>query len=190
MTRRSFGGWRARSGFGDGEALLTTGSAAPSTFAGAGAPPPGDYVIEPFTPGEIAARMSGALINAALILPALAFLMLNTRQLLTGWPVALVGLVAGSFVADLVSGVLHWALDTWFDEHTPPMRRMVIMVREHHTHPDRIFKYSFWHDAGTLSWFALVASAPLIAPLVLSHASVTPIRYAVADVGVTTSAHA
>ena len=65
MTRRSFGGWRARSGFGDGEALLTTGSAAPSTFAGAGAPPPGDYVIEPFTPGEIAVRMSGALVNAA-----------------------------------------------------------------------------------------------------------------------------
>jgi acyl-coenzyme A thioesterase PaaI-like protein len=36
---------------------------------------------------------------------------------------------------------------------------MVLLVREHHVHPERIFQYGFWHDAGMLSWFAFLFAA-------------------------------
>jgi hypothetical protein len=74
----------------------------------------------------------------------------------------------GIFVADFISGLLHWAFDTWFDERIAPLRRMVLLVREHHLRPARALKYRFRHDAGTLSWFALSPprrwSVPLCRP--------------------------
>src|SRR5213075_3035749 len=69
---------------------------------------------------------------------------------------------AGIYVADLVSGLLHWAFDTWFDEDITFLRRMVLQVREHHVYPNRIFHISFRHDAGTLSWISLILTGPLV----------------------------
>jgi ubiquitin-conjugating enzyme E2 variant len=45
---------------------------------------------------------------------------------------------------------------------------MVLQVREHHIHPGRIFKIHFTQDAGTLSWIALLLTAPAAAAAVLA----------------------
>ena len=72
------------------------------------------------------------------------------------------GAAARIYLADLVSGILHWAFDTWFDADITFIRRMVLQVREHHIHPQRIFDITFYHDAGTLSWIALLLAAPAV----------------------------
>jgi ubiquitin-conjugating enzyme E2 variant len=78
------------------------------------------------------------------------------------WPWILLAIFIGVYAADLVSGLLHWAFDTWFDENITFLRRMVLQVREHHIYPNRIFQISFLHDAGTLSWISLILIGPLI----------------------------
>lgn len=146
-----------------------------------------DYIIEPFSGADIAIHVSGALLNAAGTLPAIAFLLVHADLLLDGWPLTLIGLAVGIFVADFISGLLHWAFDTWFHEGHHAVRRMVTLVREHHIHPERIFNYGFWHDGGMLSWFAFLASAPLFALAMLPAVPPTPARYALAVAGVTIS---
>jgi hypothetical protein len=121
-----------------------------------------DYPIGPLSKCDWVVHALGASLNAVVTLIALAFLVRNGSALAAHWPFALLGLAAGTFVADLVSGLLHWAFDTWFHEDLPLVRRMVLLVREHHTHPDRIFRYHFWQDAGMLSWFALLSSGPFV----------------------------
>ena len=54
---------------------------------------------------------------------------------------------------------------------------MVLQVREHHVFPHRIFHISFCHDAGTLSWIALLLTAPAILGAILAR---RPERSAVA----------
>lgn len=77
------------------------------------------------------------------------------------------GTVAGLFVADLLSGVAHWAFDTWFDEHHPVFHRMVLVVREHHIAPQEMFRYPFYNDTGQLSVIALLLTAPILLPVTL-----------------------
>jgi ubiquitin-conjugating enzyme E2 variant len=67
----------------------------------------------------------------------------------------------GMLVGDFITGLLHWAFDTWFDEKVPYLGRTVIMVREHHIHPDHIFQYRFYHDAGILSLISFVVTGPV-----------------------------
>jgi hypothetical protein len=152
-----------------------------------GAEPGVDYVVEPFSGVDLAIHISGGLLFALVTLPAIGFLVVHSDVLAAGWPLALLAFAIGTFVADFISGLLHWMFDTWFSEKTTPVRRMVTLVREHHVYPERIFNYSLWHDAGMLSWFALLISAPLFALAILPASTVTSVRYALAVVGVTTS---
>ena len=75
------------------------------------------------------------------------------------WPWVLLAVFAGIYTADLVSGLLHWAFDTWLNEDITLLRRMVLQVRERHVYPNRNFRVGFLHDAGTLSWIALILTA-------------------------------
>lgn len=121
-----------------------------------------DYPIGRLSTSDRIVHVLGASLNAVVTLVALTFLVRNAEVLAAHWPLVLLGIAAGTFLADFVSGLLHWAFDTWFHEDIPLVRRMVLLVREHHTHPDRIFRYHFWQDAGMLSWFALFTTAPFV----------------------------
>src|SRR5215470_14009876 len=57
------------------------------------------------------------------------------------WPYLLAPIIVGYFVADFASGLVHWGVDTWFDERT--LGRVVAIAREHHTHPQNIMGYGF-----------------------------------------------
>lgn len=122
---------------------------------------PLDYAIGPLSAADRVLHVLGGSCNAVVTLWALAFLVAHAGVVADRWLFALAGVAVGTYVADLVSGLLHWAFDTWFHEDQPVVRRMVLLVREHHTHPDRIFRYHFRQDAGMLSWFALVVTAPV-----------------------------
>jgi hypothetical protein len=65
----------------------------------------------------------------------------------------LIAFAAATYAADLTSGLLHWAFDTWFSTTKGAFRRMVSIVREHHVKPDEIFSFRFATDSGMLSWF-------------------------------------
>jgi len=128
------------------------------------------FAVAPYTPKEIRFHVIGAALNGVVTLGGLAWLIATWRQGSPAWPWVLLAILAGIYTADLVSGLLHWAFDTWFDENITFLRRMVLQVREHHVYPNRIFYISFLHDAGTLSWIALILTSPPILWAVLSGA--------------------
>jgi len=139
---------------------------------------PDPFAVAPFSHGDLAIHVTGALLNLAGLVPALAWLAAHLSLLGQGWPWALAAVAAGTYVADFVTGFLHWAFDTWFSEEWPSIRRMVLLVREHHIHPERIFRYGFWHDGGMLSWFAFLVSAPVFAAVLLGDAPQQPFHAA------------
>ncbi|MGN2640648.1 fatty acid desaturase CarF family protein [Nocardia takedensis] len=128
-------------------------------------PAPGsEYFAQPeYTRREIATHAAGALINAGVCAAVAVELVRGRgRRPVTRVLPATAGLLVGGYVADLMSGVLHWAFDTWFDEDMPGVRRMVLIVREHHIYPQRIFNYGLAQDVGILSWFSLAGVAPTL----------------------------
>jgi ubiquitin-conjugating enzyme E2 variant len=145
------------------------------------------FATKPFSASEISIHTLGGVINAACSLGLLVLIGIHADVFRRDWPFALIAIMIGVYLGDLISGVLHWAFDTWFDENNASVRRMVILVREHHIYPNRIFTYSLWHEVGILSWFALLSSGPLFAWLALSTTSPGHWRYAVGLSGLTVS---
>ena len=80
------------------------------------------------------------------------------------WPAAVL-LVAGLASADFISGVVHWAGDTWGDERTPVLgRRFIRPFRFHHAHPLDMLRSHFFTTNGDT---ALTSLPFLLAPLAL-----------------------
>jgi len=119
------------------------------------------------TPSKIRFHITGAVLNGTVLLAGLVCLFATWQKNQPSCPWLLLALLAGVYAADLVSGLLHWAFDTWFDEDITFLRRMVLQVREHHVFPNRIFHISFLHDAGTLSWISLILTAPVVLGVML-----------------------
>jgi ubiquitin-conjugating enzyme E2 variant len=153
------------------------------------ADPPDLHALEPLTRRAVVVQSTGVVLNAAATFAAVVFLASHVGVLgsWAGALLALAGFLVGTFVADFVSGLLHWAFDTWFDLGVTPLRRMVFIVREHHVRPQRIFTYGVKEEIGVLSWFALLLSAPLFALALLPGGAVGPLRYALAATGVVIS---
>lgn len=126
------------------------------------------FAVPPYTPGEVRFHLIGATLNGAVTLGGLVWLIVTARSSPSGWLLIPCAILAGVYAADLASGLLHWAFDTWFNEEITFLRRMVLQVREHHVYPNRIFHISFRHDAGTLSWIALLVTVPAVLGAVLS----------------------
>jgi hypothetical protein len=126
------------------------------------------FKVEPYTPSEIRFHLIGAALNGAVTLGGLAWAVVSWKEKAPAWPWIVLAFLAGVYAADLVSGLLHWAFDTWFDENITFLRRMVLQVREHHIYPHHIFRISFRHDAGTLSWISLILITPLIVGAILA----------------------
>lgn len=77
-----------------------------------------------------------------------------------------IGATAGYLAGDLMSGVVHWFCDTFFEETTPLVGRVLILpFREHHRDPLAMTRHGFAEIAGNsclalLPLLALVAALP------------------------------
>ncbi|HJQ37308.1 MAG TPA: fatty acid desaturase CarF family protein, partial [Thermoanaerobaculia bacterium] len=117
------------------------------------------FFVEPYTRKELRFHIIGAVLNVLVLIAGLIWFLAHAPR----WPWIVLSVLCGIYAADLVSGLLHWAFDTWFHEDLTFVRRMVLQVREHHVYPNRIFLIHFLHDAGTLSWIAFLVITPTIA---------------------------
>jgi len=81
-------------------------------------------------------------------------------------PDVLLGLLLGIFAADLISGFVHWACDSWGDEETPWVGPTLIRsFREHHLHPGGIQDHDWVEvngEAASAAAVAFVALTPLV----------------------------
>ena len=81
------------------------------------------------------------------------------------WPYLICVLIAGYFVADFASGLVHWGIDTWFAQNM--LGRAIAIAREHHTHPQNIFSYGFLEHStlGSAPSAAFIGPASFITAL-------------------------
>jgi len=136
--------------------------------------PADELEVEPYTREELAFHVSGGALNGVVWLAAVGWLATGWAEHRPAWLGVAAAVAAGIYLADLASGVLHWAFDTWFSTEVTHVRRMVVKVREHHIYPGRIFRHSFTDDAGPLSWIALLVVAPALGWVAVSGAGGLP----------------
>jgi ubiquitin-conjugating enzyme E2 variant len=94
-------------------------------------------------PLAIVAAAAGGLLHLVLLLTRLPV------QLGAGsWLPVLAGAALGALAADLVSGLVHWACDTWGDERTPLLGGLIGAFREHHRDPRAMLAHGWMGSTG------------------------------------------
>jgi hypothetical protein len=95
--------------------------------------------------GERCVRvLLGAAILAVVPLSALDLLRLLGRLGPETWPGTLAGLLLGMLAADAITGLVHWAFDTWGSPRTPWLGPSLIRAfREHHRDPEAIGRHAW-----------------------------------------------
>jgi ubiquitin-conjugating enzyme E2 variant len=119
-------------------------------------------------PGEIFKMRLCVGGNIAVLAGCLVYLALQAGPSGVTWPAVLAALLVGYFLADFASGVVHWGLDTWFDDAS--LGRAVAIAREHHTHPQHILGYGFLEHAALGSFPSLLVIGPAALATALSPA--------------------
>ena len=88
-------------------------------------------------------KVTGVAVSGALFVSLLVRIAVGLSAGTSAWLV-LPAFLLGYFFADLVSGTAHWFCDTFFEEDTPVIGKIVIRpFRDHHVHPQRITCYRF-----------------------------------------------
>jgi ubiquitin-conjugating enzyme E2 variant len=107
--------------------------------------------------------VSGLAIAAALaLLAASAYRILVGVDLWQWWVPLLV--VCGIAAADLGSGLVHWAADTWGRDDLPVIgRRVLVPFRVHHLNPDDFLRRRFVDGNGEVAAIALPLLCGLVA---------------------------
>jgi hypothetical protein len=105
--------------------------------------------------------------SIAAIAGAISLLILTAIRLaiqvdLAWW--TLPAFAAGVAIADLGSGLVHWAADTWGDDDLPVIgRRLLKPFRLHHVDPDDFLRRSFIDANGDVAFITM----PLLAVLLM-----------------------
>ena len=91
----------------------------------------------------IAFKVAGVAAASALLVTLLVRIVVALSAGTSAWLV-LPAFLLGYLFADGVSGTAHWFCDTFFEEDTPVIGKIVIQpFRDHHVHPYRITRYRF-----------------------------------------------
>ena len=79
-------------------------------------------------------------------------------------PVTIVLAVLAAVVMDAISGVVHWAADTWGRQDFPVLGPWLLRpFREHHRDPQDIVRHGFLERSGNTCWLAVAALLPCLA---------------------------
>ena len=85
-----------------------------------------------------------SLVAAAVLLTASVARLVTTVDVAWWTPVVIVAMVAAGLAADLLSGLVHWAADTWGRETLPVLgRRFLRPFRVHHINPRDFLRRDF-----------------------------------------------
>lgn len=135
------------------ETLLTT---AQSTGAATAA-----WTV-PVQPGALTAfKVVGVVVSSTLLGALLVRIVLALAAGTSPW-LALPAFAVGYLGADLMSGTAHWFCDTFFEEETPVIGRILIQpFRDHHVHPQRITRYRFI-EQDTTNFFLMLAPLAVV----------------------------
>jgi ubiquitin-conjugating enzyme E2 variant len=128
-------------------------------------------------------------IGVAVLLQAVFFLRLATTVDLAQWWVVL-AFVGGMAAADLLSGLIHWAADTWGREDFPVLGpRLLRPFRLHHTDPDDFLRRPFVDANGDVAFVTIPVLLALLAlPLERDWAAVVAVfGFGLAGVGMWTN---
>lgn len=123
--------------------------------------------VPTITRADVVSNAIGIGLNGACTAWGAIWLVRTWSTVAPPWYALAVAAVSAWFLADFVSGLLHWTFDTWFSESTPRLRRVVLVVREHHVYPQHIFRYVFRDEAGTVAWPSLLHTVPVIGGVTL-----------------------
>ena len=75
--------------------------------------PPGDpFIVEPYSPREVRFHVTGGVLDGVCWLVAVAWLATAGRAAAPAWPWIVLAVLAGVYLADLASGLLHWAFES------------------------------------------------------------------------------
>jgi hypothetical protein len=81
------------------------------------------------------------------------------------WLSLLGGVLAGIYVADFATGVVHWACDTWGDARTPWVGPgLIASFREHHRDPGGMLAHDWIEVNGEVAIAASIALALMTLP--------------------------
>ncbi len=70
-------------------------------------------------------------------------------QDMSNWLVFALAILPGYLFADFASGLIHWFCDTFFDEKTPLLGKLLIQpFREHHRDPQAMTRHGFFELNG------------------------------------------
>lgn len=129
---------------------------APELWTAPGTAPAPVRDLAPPTRGVRRAIKLGALLLGVSLLIGTAILAIRALPGRTLW-LAIPGCLLGIGAADLVSGVVHWAADTYGDERTPVFGGFIGTFRVHHTDPADITR----HDPVEANADVFLFSAPV-----------------------------
>jgi ubiquitin-conjugating enzyme E2 variant len=104
---------------------------------------------------------AGSIVAAVTGLAAVATRLILREDVWAWWTP--VSLVAGAIAADLGSGLVHWAADTWGRDDLPLIgHRLLVPFRVHHLNPDDFLRRSFVDTNGEVAFVAAVVLAGLL----------------------------
>ncbi len=133
---------------------------------------------EPSRPRPLRAALAVAIVACPALAAAHALAWLGALRPADA-PLALAALFAGLLGADLVTGAVHWACDTWGDEHTPWVGPGLIRAfREHHCDPEAMLEHDWIDVNGEPAAAAALAYAVLAIPALQSALLEQPLLYA------------
>jgi ubiquitin-conjugating enzyme E2 variant len=110
---------------------------------------------------QLALLCSAAGGNMLLILAMMAWLVTQLPVSGLGPGGVILSILLGLFMGDFVTGIFHWATDTWFDGRV--WARTIAIAREHHVAPQSILEY----DAAEYLGFGSFPSCLLVGPVAL-----------------------
>lgn len=123
---------------------------------------------------------------AAFLLGALAGRIVATVELLQWWVPA--ALLAGIAAADLLSGIVHWAADTWGRADLPIVGpRLLVPFRVHHVNPDDILRRRFLDANGDVAAVTVPVLLLLLRVPIEQHAPLAVVGFGLCGFGVMTN---
>jgi ubiquitin-conjugating enzyme E2 variant len=119
--------------------------------------------------------------NLACVLACVSWAVRHHAEVAPGAALWIGAALAGILLSDLLTGIVHWATDTWLDEQI--MDRVGCIAREHHLYPAHIVDYGLRDYLSYMSLPSSLVFGPLCLVLMLALPPSAPLYFVVVLIG-------